>query len=216
MKEKITHFLYSKIYPLLLFGFIKALTATLKIKVIGKEHYDHLRQTNQRMIVVFWHGRLFLIISMLRAQNHAVVISSSRDGMLLARVLEKFRYRLIFGSSDRSPVKSLLSGLDHLKKGFNIGFSIDGPKGPIHKAKPGALYLAQKSNAWILPVTFSSKPAFIFHSWDRFLLPFPFAKTVFIFGKPYKPVQDPMKECLALEQILNQLTKEADQIVGLR
>jgi len=217
MKEKMTHFLYSKIYPLLLYGFIKALTATLKIKTIGKEQYDHLRQANQRILFVFWHGRLFLMISMLHAQNHAVVVSSSRDGMLIARVLEKFRYHLILGSSDRSPVKVLLSGLKYIKNGFNIGFTIDGPKGPIHKVKPGALYLAQKSNAWIFPVSFSSKPAFIFHSWDRFLLPFPFAKTVLVFGKPYKlsPNDDIGQESLKLEQILNQLTKKADQIVGL-
>lgn len=215
MKEKMINFLYCKIYPPLLYGFIKAITSTLKIKIIGKEHYDRLRKTNQRILIVFWHGRLFLMISVLQAPNHAVVVSSSRDGMLIAHVLERFHYHRIWGSSDRSPVKVLLSGLDHIKKGFNIGFTVDGPKGPIHKVKPGALYLAQKSDAWILPVSFSAKPAFIFHSWDRFLLPFPFAKAVFVFGKPFKPSEDILHESLYLEQILNQLTQEADKIVGL-
>jgi lysophospholipid acyltransferase (LPLAT)-like uncharacterized protein len=60
----------------------------------------------------------------------------------------------------------------------------DGPKGPRYEAKKGIVELARLANKMILPVTYSSSKKRVIQSWDRFLLPYPFSRIVFVWGDP--------------------------------
>lgn len=146
--------------------------------------------------------------------------STSRDGILQASILKKFKYEIISGSSAKSPVRALIGSIQKMRMGYNVGFAVDGPTGPLYKVKPGAIYLAKKMQVPIIPISFSANPAIILKSWDKYLLPKPFAKSAIIFGKPFCPSANldgntVISECKNLENILNRLTLQADRIVHL-
>ena len=105
-----------------------------------------------------------------------------------------------------------------MQAGHDTIIAVDGPTGPIYKVKPGALFMAKKTNAMIIPLAFSADPCIILKAWDRYLLPVPFAKAVLIYGKPFKPSSDLsdsviQKESIKLEKILNNLMDKANRIV---
>ncbi len=200
---------------------IHALYATLQIKSIGHEKFNHYKKTGQKVIYAFWHGRQFLLVRYMSNKNISIMSSTSRDGILQANILKKFKYEIISGSSAKSPVRALISSIQKMREGYDVGFAVDGPRGPLYKVKPGAIFLAKKMRVPIIPLSFSAKPAMILKSWDRYLLPRPFSKSVIIFGDPFHPSQDfesdtINSECRNLENILNHITRQADRIVKFK
>jgi lysophospholipid acyltransferase (LPLAT)-like uncharacterized protein len=219
LRKKIRNRLYSSVYPGLITGAIRLITATLRIERVGTEPIEEYRRSNRRILFAFWHGRHFLMIPCLSAPNISVLTSTSRDGRLLADVLRNFGYDTIPGSSHKSPVRALLACINRMREGRDVVFAVDGPTGPIHVVKPGAVFVAAKSGASIIPVVFSCKPCAVFHSWDRFMLPLPFGKAVLLGGKPIEPPSDGSESaiqaaCRTLEDTLNSLRDEADRRVG--
>ena len=70
-----------------------------------------------------------------------------------------------------------------LQYGFGAHI-LDGPTGPIGKVKPGIIKMAVETQAKVVPFyTFADK-AWFFNSWDRFMLPKPFARVTLFFGPP--------------------------------
>lgn len=210
---------HEHILPGIFWLFVHATGATLKIRAIGEKRVEALRKNGEKLIYVFWHGRHFLLIYYMGYRGIHVMVSPSRDGLLISAVLRKSGIGIVQGSSDKSPVRALVNAIQRMKSGGDIGFTVDGPKGPFHKVKPGALYLAKKMNACIIPLTFSSRPSFSMRSWDKYMIPAPFSKAVLIFGKPYRLSADSdektiQKECINLENILNSMTLRADRFVG--
>lgn len=220
-KKKIRNWLYTHVYPGLITGAIRLITATLRIERVGIEPIDEYRCSNRRILFAFWHGRHFLMIPCLYSPNVSVLTSTSRDGRLLADVLRNFGYDSIPGSSHKSPVRALLACVNRIREGKDVVFAVDGPTGPIHKVKPGAVFVAAKSGASIIPVVFSCKPCAVFNSWDKFMLPLPFGKAVLLGGPPIPPPQKSDGESIelirrTLEDTLNSLLAEADRRVGMR
>ncbi|MFX5622524.1 DUF374 domain-containing protein, partial [Acinetobacter baumannii] len=86
-------------------------------------------------------------------------ISPSKDGDLLTVWLKKLGYEVIRGSSRHQNISALAGMIRKLKKGYSLGFGIDGPIGPIYKVKPGMTHMAQKLGIPIVPVgsAFSQK-----------------------------------------------------------
>jgi len=210
--------MYKNVFSTMAWIAINSLHITLKIKAIGKEKIDQLADSGEKLIYTFWHGRQFLLVRYL-SKNPIVVMSSiSRDGILQANILKKFGYAIAFGSSSKSPVRAIIGALQKMRTGYNLAVAIDGPTGPIYKVKPGAIYLAKKTNAFIVPTTFSARPRLTLKSWDKYLLPFPFAQSVMYFGEPFQPSPDLnektiQKECDFLEKTLNQITETSDRIL---
>ena len=152
-------------------------------------------------------------------RNISIIASPSRDGRLLADVLRMFKYSIIPGSSDKSPIRAIIKSIRAMKTGQDMAIAVDGPKGPFHQVKPGALFIAKKMNIPIIPGSNSSFPAWTFHSWDRFILPRPFARTVICFGKPIWLSSDfsentIQQETRKIERELNRLTQLADCMTG--
>jgi lysophospholipid acyltransferase (LPLAT)-like uncharacterized protein len=200
-------------------GAVRLITATLRIERVGMEPIEDYRRSNRRILFAFWHGRHFLMIPCLYAANVNVLTSTSRDGRLLADVLRNFGYDIIPGSSHKSPVRALLACVNRMREGQDVVFAVDGPTGPIHVVKPGAVFVAAKAGASIIPVVFSCKPCAVFHSWDKFMLPLPFSKAVLLGGAPIAPPENTREEAietvrLTLEDTLNSLLREADRRIG--
>jgi len=217
--KKLKNWLYSRIYPRLLTGIIKMIFATLRIEAVGEDRILDLRAQNHRIVYTVWHGRHFLVIPRFSSPRVCVLTSTSRDGTLLADILKRFGYAIIPGSSHKSPVRALLTSIQRMKEGMDLIFAVDGPTGPIYEVKPGALFVAKKADAFIVPVSFSYKPAIVFKSWDRYMLPLPFAKATMVFAEPFRPSRDLSddiveSERLRLQETINRLTSEADRLAG--
>lgn len=159
------------------------LHSTLRVEVKHHSDYDAKKQ----YLGAFWHGKQFLpVFDMAQHQTkRAVLISSSKDGDILAAWLEKIGYTIIRGSSRHNNLRALAQMIRALKKGYTIGYGIDGPIGPIYTVKPGMTHMAKKLGLEIIPIgsAFSRKWV-VSKAWDRYEIPKPFAKAVLYIGKP--------------------------------
>lgn len=212
--------LYQTVYPCLSWLFVHAVSASLRIHVIGGDEVDTLVKSGERLIFSFWHGRHFLMIQHLRRKRASVMVSPSRDGALIAHVLRKSGYGIVSGSSHKSPARALIQAVRRVQNGSNLLVTVDGPKGPIYQVKPGAVFVAKKSGAWIVPMTVSARPSVTMRSWDKYQIPLPFARTLIVFGKPYQLDKDTRqtavdKECRQLGRMLTEMTNQADKCLGV-
>lgn len=150
-------------------------------------------------IYSFWHGNeLPIVLANLtnRIKNVVIMVSLSKDGELVSRVLHKFGYLTVRGSSSRGGRKALIKMIRCARDGYSLAFAADGPRGPYHKLKLGVVYVAQKTGIPIIPISCSSKNKFVLsRSWDKFIIPIPFSKMVQAYGKPiYIDKEDDINE----------------------
>jgi lysophospholipid acyltransferase (LPLAT)-like uncharacterized protein len=201
-------------------GLYRGLGAIVRLDVRGEENIPTVLSYKKPVIVTLWHGRHFLLTDKFRRRfadhiNLSVMASRSRDGEILARVLQKLHFKVIRGSSSRGGVQGLLELIDGIKDGYDTILAVDGPRGPREIVKPGVILLAQKTGSPILPVSASAFTAKVIHSWDRFLIPYPFTKGIVTIGEPIvvpdtidKPGIEAKRK--ALEDELNRITRLAD------
>ncbi len=113
------------------------------------------------------------------------MISASRDGELLADAIKRFDYDVVRGSSSRLGASAILQLSQTLASGRDVVITPDGPRGPAYELGPGIVFLAQKSGAAVVPVNIEYSSCWRLKSWDRFILPRPFAKVHVIIGSPH-------------------------------
>ena len=129
-------------------------------------------------VYAFWHRSLLACAYRFRNRQIAILISPSFDGELIARVVELLGFKAVRGSSSRGGAAGLRNMVEAYKAGHRCAITADGPRGPAQVAKPGTAHLAQLVEApWV--GTFYAEPdrAWTLRSWDRFLIPKPFAKV---------------------------------------
>lgn len=173
---------------LLLVGrvFLQMLGRTWRIRVVNGEYLADLRRTGRPFIFSLWHGQLLPLLWHHRRQGVKVLISEHRDGELIARTAESLGYGLIRGSSTRGADRALISLVRELQAGNEVAITPDGPRGPPTTFAPGALVAAQRSGSFILPVAASADRAWRLRSWDRFMIPKPFARVTVAYATPTK------------------------------
>jgi lysophospholipid acyltransferase (LPLAT)-like uncharacterized protein len=161
-------------------------------------------------IAAFWHGRLMLMRKALRVSiPFSMFISDHSDGKIIAKIMALLSIRTIY-SSRNAGSKGLLALRQALAKGFCVGITPDGPRGPIFQAKKGTFMLAYLSGCVTIPVAFSTSRHRRLKSWDQFFLPLPFGKGVFVYGKPIPaPLQKDEQSCQNFLRCLELSLKEA-------
>jgi lysophospholipid acyltransferase (LPLAT)-like uncharacterized protein len=180
LKDRIVFFLATKLGWLL----ILVLGKLTKIEYVGREHYLRLKKSGRPFVICIWHGRMLLPVYLLRDENIYGLVSEHKDGEMIAQTVKKLGWKTVRGSSTRSGRKAALGLIKALRSG-NIGCIIpDGPRGPRHEFKDGTLFIAQKTGAAIVALTFSSDRFYEFASWDRFRIWKPMSRSVVIFSKP--------------------------------
>ena len=174
----LTSFLFVNIY--------KALCATLRIKEENREAVDAAHARGERLIFCLWHDELFSLIPVARHLKVVAIVSPSKDGDYLERILASNNVGAVRGSSTRGGVRALLS-LARMMKSEQVHacITIDGPAGPRHVAKEGGLFLANRTGGRIIPVRIFMKNSFKAPTWDKFQIPLPFSKVVIRFGEPW-------------------------------
>ena len=113
-------------------------------------------------------------------------MSQSEDGELLAGVLERMGLETARGSSTRGGVKALLTAARRMQEdGLSACITVDGPQGPRHQAKEGALFLSARTGAPLVPIRLFMEKRTLFGSWDRFQLPWPFSRVHMVCADDY-------------------------------
>ncbi len=197
----------------LLYGLVRIIGSTMRIKTIGAPA-DY-----SKTILCGWHGRSFAFANLFRGKGLWVIISHSRDGEMQSRIFGNLGFRVIRGSTGRGGVRALVESIRVLKDGGTMAMTPDGPRGPNGIVQGGVMAMAQKSGAALVPVGFSSRPRWVFKSWDKYNVPWPFSKGVLLLGEKIFVAKDgtPQEvEALrqALESEMHRLEAEAEAMMG--
>jgi lysophospholipid acyltransferase (LPLAT)-like uncharacterized protein len=184
--------------------------------VLGESRYEELRHHKRPVIILIWHGRIFLAPYFFRKREIMPLISPSEDGEIVAQIVSRWGYKVLRGSSSHSIVRAWGEMKKELESGGQVILVPDGPKGPNRKMKPGALKLARDTGASLVSFTFSSSKRTSLKTWDHFLIPKPFSRVVVLFGEPISvepnlTEEDLEKERQRLEHLLVRSDSEADQ-----
>jgi lysophospholipid acyltransferase (LPLAT)-like uncharacterized protein len=200
--------------------YIRLVWRTGRWRIEGDAEAVRLFQHGKPLIMATWHGRILMTPYGWRhsAKSH-VLVSAHRDGRLIARTLTHFGTRIISGSTRRGGADALRKLHRLMQAGGAVGITPDGPRGPRMRVSPGIVQLARLSGAPIFPLAYSARPRRVFDSWDRFILPLPFGRGVFLWGSPMTVPREADDAALEtarrlLEERLNELTHRADAMLG--
>jgi len=170
------------------------------------------------VIYAIWHGWQYGLISLPNRSNTYILISPSNDGDIITRITDKLGFKAIRGSKGRRGTEALREILKTIKKGGSIAYTVDGPKGPIHKVKEGIIHIAQMSQIPIIPVVPAAKHNIRANSWDHYRISLFFEKVITVFGDPIYVPRDITEEQregyrLQVENKLFELEKAAESAV---
>ncbi|MBI4536873.1 MAG: lysophospholipid acyltransferase family protein [candidate division NC10 bacterium] len=200
-------------------GLLRLVAGTIRRQDVGREHPQAILAKGERAIAAFWHGRLLLMPFVLQPHVAATMISQHRDGEYIARITLRLGHPVVRGSATRGGARAFREMLQILEEGGHVAITPDGPRGPARRVKPGVIELSRLSGMPILPVAFGASPAVRLRSWDNLLIPYPFARGVYVWGEPLR-VPPELKQGQAevlqalLETRLNALTAEADRLAS--
>lgn len=168
--------------------------ATLLIRLIGPTlRYTFVPEPGCRCneygggpvcIWTFWHRCVIAATHRCRDNQIAVMTSRSFDGEYIARIIAKFGFIPVRGSSSRGAVGALIGMRRELELGHSVAFTIDGPRGPRYVAKPGPVLLAKKTGVPIGCFYIHLERAWVLNSWDRMMIPKPFSRAIFYVSSP--------------------------------
>lgn len=198
----------------IIYKVLRILMKTIKMKVVEESEYN----SNENYIYAFWHQKIiFPTVSLTKVEKKTTLVSPSRDGEIMASVLEEYGYEVIRGSSRDQNIKSLVMMMKKLKEGYSLGFAVDGPQGPPFVIKPGILYMAMKTGKKIVPVGGAFKKKYVFEkAWDKFHFPWPFTKGAVVVGNPIDiPKDADQDEWIAIiSKKINELNEKAEGLLN--
>jgi lysophospholipid acyltransferase (LPLAT)-like uncharacterized protein len=178
-------FFGSKLLHRVLYHLIRTYSLTFRLKVINESEWMHYFREGGRVLLCTWHQQFFAVIRHFKkyqAFNPALMISRSADGDLIAGVARLSGWYAARGSSSRGGKDALKEMIDRLRETGLAAHIVDGPRGPIGIVKPGVIRLGLDSDAVLVPFYVTSDRAWYAKSWDKFLIPKPFANVTIRFG----------------------------------
>ncbi|HEX7090172.1 MAG TPA: lysophospholipid acyltransferase family protein [Longimicrobiales bacterium] len=191
---------------------LDALLATARFEVGGAEHYRRYTAHGKPVIFVLWHGRLLPLAYLHRRQGIAALISRSADGEYLARVLMRWGYVPVRGSSSRGGSAALRELVRHARSGRCLAITPDGPRGPRQRLKDGVLVASQLTGLPLVPLAAGADRAWWVEGWDRFLIPREFARVRVAYGPPLCVPRD--ADAGELDEIRRTLQAELDRLTS--
>ena len=195
-----------------LYWLIRVIGATLKFEVHGMQHHTN----DEPLVYSFWHNRIPIATYFWRRRGIIVMSSQSFDSEYIARFIQRFGYGAAKGSSTRGAVAGLVQMIRAVRAGKSAAFTVDGPRGPQYEVKPGAVMLAAKSGAALLPFSISMDRCWRLRSWDQLEIPKPFARVVVVLGERiYVPENEGNDEAwrVRLQAALEALREQSDHLI---
>jgi lysophospholipid acyltransferase (LPLAT)-like uncharacterized protein len=165
-----------RVVPWLLYWTTRLLFATCRMYNYGEENLINAAASGRPVIGSLWHYSLLPIIYRMRSYSCVAMVSASRDGEYLARLLKRLGVETVRGSRHRGGVAALKEMIRHAVAGRHCSIVADGSQGPELRAQPGSILVAARSGGLILPVVCSVSRYWCIHSWDRTLIPKPVSR----------------------------------------
>jgi len=193
--------------------------ASYRFRIFSDEEIRKMAAESRPFILLFWHGEIFTGAWMLRrlarlGARITYVISPSKDGEFALKLVKRVGGHAVRGSATRSGVKALRGLYRAITRENGSPVMLpDGPRGPRRKCKEGVLLLSQLTQTPVIPMAVASAPSWHLKTWDRLLIPPPFARVSFRFGPSFTVPREETIEKLrqrlpALEQQLLNLESE--------
>jgi len=210
--------IYHRVLPRIGLFLVGMLSSTYKVRLVDPEKEKETLERDNSLVYASWHQRFFPGITFFaRRKPIAIMISQSRDGGLIASIVDMLGWESVRGSSSRGGRSALLQLKKLARKGYKIGHIVDGPKGPFGEVKPGLVLIAQTTGLAIVPTITSAERRWQANSWDRFMIPKPFSRIIIRFGEPYYVPREMdegefEEKRLEIEQRLHRLYEETDRM----
>jgi lysophospholipid acyltransferase (LPLAT)-like uncharacterized protein len=209
-----------RLVPFLAAILMKILTYTLRVRYEAEEPVQDFAASDERIILAFYHRRLVMMPKAYPFRRStpagergvAILSSDSKDGERSAATWRWFGIHAVRGTAGHSGAQALVKMIRAVKDGWDLGITVDGPRGPRQQVKPGVLAVSRKTGAWIVPVCVAYEQAWALRTWDRMLVPWPFSAVVVRYGEPFRvPADSDEETCrLRLENELNRMEAWAE------
>jgi lysophospholipid acyltransferase (LPLAT)-like uncharacterized protein len=173
--------------------FLELIWRTGRVRIIGAERLEQLLKEHGAVVPVFWHQHLLICARFLTDRSvpglkPGFMISPSVDGEAPSMLARLYGAHVVRGSGSYTGVRAVRGVHQAIAKELiSPAITPDGPRGPRFKMKPGAIFAAQISRKPVVPIAYAAKPARVLTTWDKFVIPFPFAKIRIAIGDPYFP-----------------------------
>ena len=209
-----------RLVPFLAAMLMKILTYTLRVKYVDEGPVEDLAGQD-RFILAFYHRRLVMMpkaypfrrrTPLGERRGVAILSSDSKDGERSAATWRWFGIHAVRGTAGHSGAQALVKMIRVVKDGWDLGITVDGPRGPRQRVKAGVLAVSRKTGAWIVPVCVAYEKAWKLRTWDEMLVPRPFSGVVVRYGTPFRVAAESDEEShrLSLETCLNQMEAWAE------
>jgi lysophospholipid acyltransferase (LPLAT)-like uncharacterized protein len=194
---------------------VDLLCKSMKVTFKNKEVINNLEQQNKNFVLAFWHGQMLLAWYLHRNKKLTALISKSKDGDLLEKILKHWKYNVIRGSSSKGGDIALGIMVDSARNNESVVITPDGPTGPINRMKAGVVITAKKSKTPLILVAIGYKKKRILKSWDKFEIPKFFSVANAVYSDPVYvdsdlSFADTSELILNCERKLNELQTEAN------
>jgi len=192
--------------------------STCRITEFGREIEENylMQNPDKGLLYASWHRGLFFVLYWYRNQNAVSIASASEDGELAAQAAKRFGWITARGSSSRGGRQAYRAMEDLVRQGHKGGLAADAPRGPRFVSKLGIIYLSKRTGIPIIPVIWSADRYWKLKSWDRTIIPKPFARIVALFADDYirVPAEASRAACESyrrqLDDALNRIMYQAD------
>jgi len=203
VKRRLTGFLVSWT----IFLIYKFLCVTIRWEYVGHRYTAE----SSPFVLGYWHSRILMLPYAFRGWNGSLLISEHRDGSYIADAAKLMGFPSTRGSSTRGGARALLSLIRIAKEGRPVAVTPDGPKGPVEEMKMGVIQLAKKSGLPFRAACYATKRHWRANSWDRFYVPKPFTRGVFVISDEIYPDSDDDQMNLdRFQALMDETQKQAD------
>lgn len=159
----------------------RLLASTWRVKRVNVDLFESTLAEGPAVIAI-WHGDQMPLLGVHASKQIAGLASKSRDGEILAALIQQLGYQVFRGSSSRGSMSALRGGFRLIGEGVSPALAVDGPRGPSGNPQPGAVALAQKMCCPVLYMACHTQPSLRLNSWDRFKIPLPGARLTIAYG----------------------------------
>lgn len=176
-----------KVMAWVVYALVRLLMASYRFRVVGIDNRERAAAMHAHgsFCLAVWHEHMMASITGHAFQRFAPLSSLSKDGQVAGYILDKLGFRSVRGSSSRGGKAARDELVQLTRQGYFTAITVDGPRGPRHQVKAGAIDIARRTGVAIVPLGALANRARIFtKSWDRFQFPLPFAKIVIYYGPP--------------------------------
>jgi len=196
--------------------YLRFVGATSYIRKVDDPDYLACSREKKSLIFALWHNTQAFLAYAHRGEHASVMVSQSKDGEYIAQVMKRLQLHPVRGSTSRGGGAALREMIHRIQEGGRVGFTPDGPKGPLQTIHGGVVEAARATGTPIIPTSISSRRKIVFRkSWDQFFVPLPFTHIAVAHGKPLFIATDmPLEEAkLLIREELNRIRDRALQAV---